>query len=90
MVRHRDKSFFQCSECGTLLSRQDHLDRHIQQYHNQIGRGQKRKDNKTNNVPVKRRLTKKDMPNRFDNLSVVSENNIKKFRTTSTTYKVTI
>jgi uncharacterized C2H2 Zn-finger protein len=90
VVRHRDKSLFQCSECGTRFSRQDHLDRHIQQYHNQIGRGQKRKDNRANNVPVKWRLAKKDVHNIFDNLSVVSENNIKTFRTTSTKYKVTI
>ena len=40
MVRNRDKFLFQCCECGTLFPRQDHLDRHIQQYHNQIGRGQ--------------------------------------------------
>jgi DNA-directed RNA polymerase subunit M/transcription elongation factor TFIIS len=48
MVRHRDESLHQCSECGFLLRR----------YHNQVGRGLKRKCENVNETPVKRRLTK--------------------------------
>jgi hypothetical protein len=49
MVRHRDESLHQCSECGFLLRR----------YHNQVVRGLKRKGENVNETPVKRRLTKK-------------------------------
>ena len=60
----------------------------MRRYHNQVGRGLKRKGDNVNETPVKRRLTKKDSPDRFYDLRVVTERNIPKFRTKSTTYKV--
>lgn len=89
MKRHKDESLYQCNECGTLFSRNDSLQLHMRRYHNQVGQGLKRKGENVNETPVKRRLTKKDSPDRFYDLRVVTERNIPKFRTKSTTYKVT-
>lgn len=88
MGRHKDESLYQCKECGILFSRNDSLQLHMRRYHNQVGRGLKRKGDNVNETPVKRRLTKKDSPDRFYDLRVVTERNIPKFRTKSTTYKV--
>jgi uncharacterized Zn-finger protein len=59
MVRHKDESLHPCSECGSLFSRKDGLELHMRRYHNQVGRGLKRKGENVNETPVKRRLTKK-------------------------------
>ncbi|VDI13173.1 Hypothetical predicted protein [Mytilus galloprovincialis] len=67
----------------------DSLQRHLEQVHNQAGGGLKRKYTSENSASKKRRLTKKDKPDRFYDLSVVSERNLPKFRTKSTAYKVT-
>ncbi|CAC5375852.1 unnamed protein product [Mytilus coruscus] len=89
LLRHKDDELFQCNECGVLFSRKDNLQRHLEQVHNyQAGRGLKRKVTSEKGATRKRRMTKKDKPDRFYDLRVVSERE-PKFRTKSTTYKVT-
>ena len=89
VARHADGSLYQCDECGTLFSRNDRLQNHKLQHHNQTGGGLKRKSDNSNEDLVKRRLTKNDVPNEFYDLRIINERNIPNFRTKATRYKVT-
>ena len=88
MSRHRDGSLFQCNDCGILFSREDSLNRHRDQKHGQIGRGSKRQAKKDNTNVQKRKVTRGDDPEQFYDLRVVATQNMPKFSTQTTRYKV--
>ncbi|CAG2201391.1 MGMT [Mytilus edulis] len=74
--------------CGLLCSRVDSLQRHTEEKHTQTGGGSKRKAMNDENPVLKRHITRKDNPEQFYDLRVLSTQPIPKFNTTTTRYKV--
>ena len=96
MDRHVEKqeSFnsIHCEECGKAFSQPDNLKRHMLETH-QVGSGQKRPAEdveESANGSVTKRLRKEDDPRDFYSISKVKEQRMVKFKTTASTYEVSI
>ncbi|CAG2245162.1 unnamed protein product [Mytilus edulis] len=83
----KQHEMYKCDICGKNFGRKYNFERHLLR-HKDDALYRKRKVTTENGATKKRRLTKKDKPDRFYDLRVVSERNLPKFRTKSTAYKV--
>lgn len=88
-IRHDRSDFHQCDVCNHVFSHPETLDLHKRNRHDQIGIGIQRKTTTTDGPLIKRRITTYyDLEDSFS-ISIIGEQKMPKFNTTSTKYKVT-
>ncbi|XP_045215064.2 uncharacterized protein LOC123565260 [Mercenaria mercenaria] len=84
--KHTITNNLHCTVCSQPFTRYDNLKRHQMEKH-QMGGGLK-KSAENDDIPIKR-LKKNDDPKEFYNITKINEQRMEKFKTTSSTYKVT-
>jgi hypothetical protein len=87
--RHDRSDVHQCDVCNHVFSHPETLYLHKRNHHGQIGKDIKRNTTTTDEALIKRRITTYDDPEDSFSRSIIGEQKMPKFNTTSTKNKVT-
>ena len=84
MKKHEDENNHHCPECLKVFTREDALEKHIRQEHDQIGRGQKRPAKHQNDQNSRKRQKIQNSPGDHYRIEKLHKKNIEKFKTSAT------